>query len=77
MATFEYALPQSITSNLEVKRVDADGLHDVDWNFVAGKLEIQDNAPSDRIYILTLDTKAFDSVELKRQKALEIEQLRV
>lgn len=73
-ATFEFAIPQSLSSNVEVKRVDADGLHNVDWKIIAGKLEIMDNASTDRVYILTLDPKVFETVENKRQKAIEMEQ---
>jgi hypothetical protein len=73
-AKFEFIIPQSLSSNVEVKRVDADGLHNVDWKIIAGKLEIMDNASTDRVYILTLDPKVFDTVETKRQKAIEMEQ---
>lgn len=71
---FQFAIPQWLKSNVQLKRVDADGIHEVDWSLQEGSIEINDNATADRIYILTQDEKILQSVEAKRQAALAIEQ---
>lgn len=72
--TFEFAIPQSLAKNANLKRVDADGLHTVEWKMLDGKVQIKDQATSDRIYILTANGDVFGRVEAKRQKALQHEE---
>jgi len=74
-ATFEFAIPPGLSSNIEVKRVDADGLHNTSWKQLDGKIEISENATADCIYILTNKPTVLEAIETKRLKAIETEDL--
>ncbi len=73
-SVFEFAIPSCHSSNLDVKRVDADGIHPTTWKQLDGKIEITENATADCIYVLTSKPALFESIEAKRLKAIEIEQ---
>ena len=73
-SVFEFATPSWLSAKLELKRLDADGLHPITWKQLDGKIEITDTAAADRIYLLTSNTKLFDTVEANRLKAIEAEE---
>ena len=70
---FSYRLPHWIRSPLQLKRLDADGLHDVKWSVRGEQVAVMDNRTLDAIYIAANDVAVFDSILQRRDQAIEHE----
>jgi hypothetical protein len=69
-ASFVFPLPGWLREPKRVVRVDADGIHPVDWKLVAEGVEVNDLASRDRIYLAVRDEQELAGVEARRQTAL-------
>jgi hypothetical protein len=69
-AQFPFPLPAWLRNPKRVVRVDAEGIHPVDWKPVAEGVEITDRASRDRMYLAVQDEGELAGVEERRQAAL-------
>lgn len=69
-AQFSFPLPAWLRNPKQVVRVDAEGIHPVDWKLAAQGVEITDQASRDRVYLVVLDERDLADVEQRRQAAL-------
>ena len=72
-AKFEFELPAALSEPTDVFRVDAEGIHQVDWRWEGGMVKVSDLASRDRIYVATKDPKVRQEIEERRQAALRWE----
>ena len=69
-AVFAYSLPSYLRSPADVFRIDADGIHDVNWQVGGDGVVIHDSRSRDAIYIATKSPGLRLAVEQRRQAAL-------
>jgi hypothetical protein len=71
--TFRYQLPPWLRPPADLFRVDADGVHEVDWRVDGERVTISDRCSRDAIYVAATTTRTRDSILARRQAALDIE----
>jgi hypothetical protein len=71
--TLRFRLPHWLRDPVDVFRVDADGIREVEWAPTDGGLEIADRCSCDAIYIATRDSRVRGDIEERRQSAIEQE----
>ena len=69
-AQFRFPLPAWLRNPQRVVRVDAEGIHPVDWKPVAEGVQIVDQASRDRIYLVLQDERELPGVAARREAAL-------
>jgi hypothetical protein len=72
-AVFSFTLPHWLREPTDVFRVDADGIHEVQWRPTPDGVRIQDQQKLDAIYIATSQPSLRDEIEQRRQAALAVE----
>jgi len=72
-AEFSFKLPPWLLIPQDVFRVDADGIHEVQWQPAPGGVKINDQQQLDAIYIATSQTSLRAEIEHRRQAALAVE----
>jgi hypothetical protein len=69
-ARFQFPLPDWLRNPKRVVRVDAGGVHPIEWKPVAEGVEVDDQASRDRMYLVVQDERELAGVEARRQQAL-------
>jgi hypothetical protein len=69
-AQFQFPLPAWLRNPKQVVRVDAEGVHPVDWKQVTEGVEIVDRASRDRMYLAVRDERELAGLKQRRQAAL-------
>jgi hypothetical protein len=69
-ARFRFPLPAGLRNPRRVVRVDAEGMHPVDWQPVAEGVEIGDQASRDRMYVVVQDEGELLGITARREAAL-------
>lgn len=72
-AEFSFRLPPWLLTPQDVFRVDADGIHEVQWQPTPDGVRINDQQQLDAIYIATSHPSLRDEIEQRRQAALAVE----
>jgi len=72
-ALFSFNLPVGLRSPVDVFKIDADGIQEVQWIPTSDGVEITDLCSRDAIYVACKNSKARDEIEFRRQKAIEHE----
>ncbi|XZE22580.1 hypothetical protein SH449x_002516 [Pirellulaceae bacterium SH449] len=71
--TFRFRLPYWLQRPLDVFRVDADGIHKVEWIADESGVTITDQCSRDAIYVAAKDRVTREAIESRRQQAISIE----
>jgi hypothetical protein len=72
-ATFPFPLPRWLRHPVDVFRVDADGIHDVEWMATETGVSISDTRSRDAIYVAARHENERGLVEHRRQQAISSE----
>jgi hypothetical protein len=70
---FSFRLPPWLRQPLELFRVDADGIHEVQWSVDGERVTILDHRSLDAVYVATIDHSVRAGILLRRQKAVDRE----
>jgi hypothetical protein len=70
-----YRLPHWLQDPTDVFRVDADGIHHVQWSAEGNGVRIQQTLSRDAIFIATRNQTLRATIEARRQAALLVEDL--
>lgn len=70
VATFRFTLPGWLKGPSDVFRVDAEGIHEVDWRIDGGGVIVGDRRSLDAIYIASKSKTARLDIERRRQSAI-------
>jgi hypothetical protein len=73
-AEFTFKLLPWIRKPVSISRMDADGLHDVQWSVQNGIATISDTRSLDAIYIAVMDDAILSGIMQRRQNALAHEE---
>jgi hypothetical protein len=72
-AQFSFKLPHWLLGPKDVFRVDAEGIHEIQWQPTPDGVRINDLQQLDAIYIATSHASLRDEIEQRRQTALAVE----
>ncbi len=68
-----YDLPHWLRQPTDVFRVDADGLHEVQWSIDGAGVQIQHEFSRDAVFVATKSTNLRTTIEARRQAAMQVE----
>ncbi len=68
--TFTFRLPEWLRRPSDVFRVDAEGIHEIDWRVEGHSAIIQDQRSRDAIYVATQTPNVRDEIEARRRAAI-------
>jgi hypothetical protein len=72
-AQFSFKLPHWLLGPKDVFRVDAEGIHEIQWQPTPDGVRINDLQQLDAIYVATSHASLRDEIEQRRQTALAVE----
>lgn len=72
--SYHFALPHWLRQPTDVFRVDADGLHEVQWSAEGKGVRIQHQLSRDAIFVATKSPAHRNIIEARRQAAIQIEE---
>jgi hypothetical protein len=72
--SYRYELPHWLRQPTEVFRVDADGVHEVQWRVEGGGVRIEHRFSRDAIFVATKSPKLRPVIEARRQAAIQVEE---